>query len=44
MGDYLRFNNVLPPKLSEFAILITARQWTQQCEWDYTIGSPSKPG
>jgi 4-carboxymuconolactone decarboxylase len=33
MGDYLRFKSVLPPKLSEFAILITARQWTQQYEW-----------
>jgi 4-carboxymuconolactone decarboxylase len=34
MGDYLRFNSVLPPRLSEFAILITARQWTQNYEWD----------
>jgi len=34
MGDYLRFKNILPPKLSEFVILITARQWTQQYEWD----------
>jgi len=34
MGDYLRFKNVLPAKLSEFTILITARQWTQQYEWD----------
>ena len=25
MGDYLRFKSVLPPRLSEFAILITAR-------------------
>jgi len=33
MGDYLRFKSVLPPRLSEFAILITARQWTQQFEW-----------
>jgi len=33
MGDYLRFSSVLPPRLSEFAILITARQWTQQFEW-----------
>jgi 4-carboxymuconolactone decarboxylase len=33
MGDYLRFKSVLPPRLSEFAILITARQWTQQYEW-----------
>jgi 4-carboxymuconolactone decarboxylase len=34
MGDYLRFNSVLPPRLSEFAIIITARQWTQNYEWD----------
>lgn len=34
MGDYLRYKSVLPPKLNEFAILITARQWTQQYEWD----------
>lgn len=34
MGDYLRFKNALPAKLSEFVILITSRQWTQQYEWD----------
>jgi 4-carboxymuconolactone decarboxylase len=34
MGDYLRFTSVLPPRLSEFAILITARKWTQNYEWD----------
>ena len=34
MGDYLRFKNSLPAKLSEFTILITSRQWTQQYEWD----------
>ena len=34
MGDYLRFRSVLPPRLSEFAILITARHWTQNYEWD----------
>lgn len=33
MGDYLRFNSALPPRLSEFVILITAREWTQQYEW-----------
>jgi 4-carboxymuconolactone decarboxylase len=34
MGDYLRFKSVLPPRLSEFAILITARRWSQNYEWD----------
>jgi 4-carboxymuconolactone decarboxylase len=33
MGDYLRFRSVLPPRLSEFAILVTAREWTQGYEW-----------
>lgn len=34
MGDYLRFKSTLPPRLSEFLILITAREWTQNYEWD----------
>ena len=33
MGDYLRYHNTLPLALNEFAILITAREWTQQLEW-----------
>src|SRR6266498_3411730 len=34
MGDYLRFKSTLPPRLSEFVILLTARRWTQQYEWN----------
>jgi 4-carboxymuconolactone decarboxylase len=34
MGDYLRFRSALPPRLSEFVILLIARQWTQQYEWN----------
>ena len=34
MGDYLRFKSSLPPRLSEFVILLTARRWTQQYEWN----------
>lgn len=34
MGDYLRFRSSLPPRLSEFVILLTARRWTQQYEWN----------
>ena len=34
MGDYLRFKSTLPPRLSEFVILLTAREWTQNYEWD----------
>jgi 4-carboxymuconolactone decarboxylase len=33
LTDYLRWNTSLPPRLSELAILITARQWTAQYEW-----------
>ena len=33
LSDYLRWNTALPPRLSEFAILLTARQWTAQYEW-----------
>ena len=33
-GAYLRYENSLGRKLTEFIILLTARQWTQQFEWD----------
>ncbi len=33
-GEYLRFHNTIGPKLTEFVILLTARQWTQQYEYD----------
>jgi len=32
-GEYLRYKSALPPRLSEFAILIVARRWNQQYEW-----------
>jgi 4-carboxymuconolactone decarboxylase len=33
MGAYLRYRSAIGTRLSELAILITARQWTQQVEW-----------
>lgn len=33
MGDYLRYKSAVGNTLSEFAILITAREWTQDYEW-----------
>src|SRR5258705_13794105 len=33
VSDFVRFNSSLPPRLSEFAIMITARQWSQLYEW-----------
>jgi len=34
VGEYLRYDKALGRKLTEFIILITARQWTQQFEWN----------
>jgi 4-carboxymuconolactone decarboxylase len=33
VGEYLRFHNSLPAKLSELAMLVTARHVTNQFEW-----------
>lgn len=33
MGDYLRYKSAIGNTLSEFVILITAREWTQDYEW-----------
>src|SRR4051812_32993298 len=33
VGEQIRFNSSLPARLNEFAILITAREWTSQYEW-----------
>ena len=33
LGRYCRFNTSLPPRLSELAILTTARFWKSQFEW-----------
>ena len=33
LGEYCRFNTSLPAKLSELAILVTARHWAAQYEW-----------
>ena len=44
MGDYLRFRNVLPKRVSEMVILITAREWTQQYEWAYHYGFALEAG
>jgi 4-carboxymuconolactone decarboxylase len=33
-GAYARFHSGLPPKVQEIAILLTARYWTAQFEWN----------
>ncbi|MEY4932401.1 MAG: hypothetical protein RLZZ403_721 [Pseudomonadota bacterium] len=44
MGEYLRYRTSLPPRLSEFVILLTARDWTQQYEWDVHYPNAMKAG
>src|SRR5688572_4068878 len=34
LGEYLRYDLALPPRLREMAIILTARHWTQDFEWD----------
>lgn len=33
MGEYLRYRSAIGTRLTELAILVTARQWSQQVEW-----------
>ncbi len=33
VGEYLRFQNALETRISEFVVLVTSRWWTQQFEW-----------
>ncbi|MDB5871688.1 MAG: hypothetical protein JWQ07_1130 [Ramlibacter sp.] len=33
MGEYLRYRSAIGQRLSELAILVTARQWAQPVEW-----------
>src|SRR5260370_38610957 len=33
LGELLRYRTSLPPRISEIAILVTARRWNSQVEW-----------
>ena len=44
LSDYVRFNGALPPRLSEFVILITAREWSQPYEWNAHFPLATKGG
>jgi 4-carboxymuconolactone decarboxylase len=33
LGEHLRWNSKLPPRLLELAVLVTAREWNCQHEW-----------
>ncbi len=43
-GEYLRFNSAVEPRLSEMAILITARLWSQSFEWHHHRSLAEKAG
>jgi 4-carboxymuconolactone decarboxylase len=44
MGDYLRYKSAIGNTLSELAILITAREWTQDYEWAVHYPTALKAG
>ena len=44
VGEYLRFQSVLAPRVSEFATLVVSRAWTQQFEWFVHVPLALKAG
>lgn len=44
MGDYLRYQSRIGNTLSEFVILITARDWSQDYEWSIHAPIAAKAG
>jgi 4-carboxymuconolactone decarboxylase len=44
LGEYLRYRNALGPRLTELAVLITARAWSQPFEWAMHVGEAEKRG
>jgi 4-carboxymuconolactone decarboxylase len=44
LGQYARYDSVLPPHLSELAILVTARYWSSGFEWSHHAPIAQKAG
>jgi 4-carboxymuconolactone decarboxylase len=44
LGGHLRFQTSVPPRLSEFAILVTAAHWKAQYEWAMHAPMAEKQG
>ena len=44
LGEYLRYNSALGPRLGEMVILLTAREWTQNVEWSVHAPLARKQG
>lgn len=43
-GEILRYRTSLPPRLSELAVIVTARHWTSQLEWQQHAPAAIKGG
>ena len=43
-GEYVRYHSVIPGALHEFVILVTARDWTSQVEWQIHYPEAIKAG
>ncbi|WP_233235035.1 carboxymuconolactone decarboxylase family protein [Bordetella sp. LUAb4] len=44
LGALLRFGTSLPPRVSELAIVVTARRWNSQIEWHIHAGAAADAG
>ena len=44
LGEYLRYRNALGPRLTELAVLMTARAWSQPFEWAMHVGEAEARG
>ena len=44
LGGHVRFHTSVPPRLSEFAILVTAQHWKAQYEWAMHAPMAEKQG
>jgi 4-carboxymuconolactone decarboxylase len=44
VGEYLRFDSAIPPRIAEFATLVVARAWSQQFEWAVHVPLALKAG
>lgn len=43
-GEILRYRTSLPPRLSELAVIVTARHWSAQVEWQQHSAAALKGG
>lgn len=44
VGEYLRYHSVIDARISEFAMLLVSRHWTQQFEWATHVPLALKAG